>query len=153
MKIIFNSKKFGDVSTIIDEDDYKRLQKLKSLNWCVVKKRGRFYFQKRIKTKLVELHRWIMNEPKNLYIDHINNDTLDNRKQNLRCVKNSTNLRNGKVRSNNSSGVNGVSFDKSRNKWSASIRANYKIFHLGRFNTIKEAEKARKKAEVEFFNI
>lgn len=152
MKISFDSKRFGKVFTIIDDEDYKRLKQLKSLNWCVVKKRERFYFQKRINTRLIELHRFIMNDPENLYIDHINNNTLDNRKQNLRCVKNSTNLRNGRIRKNNTSGVSGVSFDKSRNKWSASIRVNYKIVYLGRFDTLEEARQIRKKAEDKFFN-
>ena len=52
-----------------------------------------------------------------------------------------------KLNKNNKSGIKGVCFDKSRNKWLASFQYQGKHYNLGRFNTISEAEKAREKFE------
>lgn len=52
-----------------------------------------------------------------------------------------------KLNKNNKSGIKGVCFDKSRNKWLATFQYQGKHYNLGRYNTITEAEKARKKFE------
>ena len=78
-------------------------------SWCVRVSPGRkdlFYFQHRTKQGLIEMHRFIMNFPKGKYVDHINHNTLDNRKCNLRICNNADNIRNGKIRTNNKSGYN-----------------------------------------------
>ena len=41
--------------------------------------------------------------------------------------------------------------DKNRNKWIAQITVNYKNIHLGRYENIEDAIKARKEAEVKYF--
>jgi hypothetical protein len=51
------------------------------------------------------------------------------------------------INKNNTSGIKGVCFDKSRNKWIAKFQWQGKQYFLGRFNTISEAEKARKEFE------
>ena len=51
------------------------------------------------------------------------------------------------INSNNTSGFMGVSYDKTRDKWRAYIRLQYKTKHLGRFNTLEEAIEARLEAE------
>lgn len=160
MKILkIQSKRNGNFDVIVDDEIYERLKtEFKNLKWCVRKCTGRrdlFYFQKRIgKRKLIELHRWIMDFPeKGNYIDHINQNTLDNRKENLRIVSNSDNLKNARLRIDNKSGCKGVIFDKSRNKWSAKIKCNYKTIHLGRFNNYDDAVKARKEAEIKYWGI
>jgi hypothetical protein len=151
LKVI--SKKHGAYTAIFDEIDYKRLIKLGG-KWCVVIKRGNPYFQKRIsKRHLVELHRWIMGEPIGKYVDHINKNTLDNRRCNLRICTNSANLRNGRIRVKNTSGTTGVCFDKSRMKWQSKIIVKYKNVFLGRFVNIDDAIKARKEAEVKYWSI
>ncbi len=86
--------------------------------------------------------------PKNYVIDHINGDTKDNRIENLRAVSRSQNAQNSKKRSNNKSGVVGVSFTKQNNKWQATITINGKAKHLGYYADINEAIKARKEAEI-----
>lgn len=102
--------------------------------------------------KKIRMHRLIMGDvDKNIRIDHINHNTLDNRKCNLREVTNAENLRNGKLRKTNKSGVVGVFFDKTRNKWIASITVDYKNIYLGRYDCIEDAIKARKEAEEKYF--
>ena len=83
-------------------------------------------------------------------IDHINGNGRDNRIVNLRCVTPTENNRNMRRRSNNKSGICGVSFYKRDNKWEARIKADGKYKYLGRFDNKDDAVKARKKAEIEF---
>lgn len=52
---------------------------------------------------------------------------------------------------NNTSGIKGVNWDKSRSKWRAFITFQGKHIYLGRYDTIKEASKARKLAEEKYF--
>jgi hypothetical protein len=53
---------------------------------------------------------------------------------------------------NNKSGIKGVRYDQSRNKWIATIRYQYKSIFLGRFNTFEEAVEKRKQAEEKYFS-
>ena len=106
------------------------------------------------KKRSVLMHRIIMNNPdKKLCIDHINGASTrnDNRKTNLRIVTYSQNLMNKGTISSNKSGITGIYWDKTNNKWIASITINKKHIALGRFNDFDEAVKARKKAEEKYF--
>ena len=89
------------------------------------------------------LHRLIMNAPEHLCVDHINGDTLDNRKINLRIVNHEVNMRNRKVQKNNKTKYSGI--DIRNNKFRVQIGKERK--HIGYFNTLKEAIKARDKEE------
>lgn len=98
------------------------------------------------------LHRFLLNvQDKNLVVDHINHNGLDNRKSNLRICNISQNGMNKVRPKNNSSGHIGVSWDKSRGKWMAHIKLNGKGKNLGRFDTFEEAVEAREAAEQEYF--
>ena len=55
------------------------------------------------------------------------------------------------IRKDNTTGIIGVWFDKSRNKWATEIMANRKKIHLGRFKNKKDAIKARKLGEQKYF--
>jgi hypothetical protein len=82
--------------------------------------------------------------------DHINGVRTDNRWCNLRDVPQSENNRNVKLKKVNKSGVNGVYWDKARNKWSAQIKCNSKTIALGRFDSFEDAISQRKKAEEKY---
>jgi len=76
----------------------------------------------------------------NEIVDHINGKTSDNRIENLRVCTHKENIRNCTLKAkNNKSGYRGVSFDKSRNKWQASIKVDYKSIGLGRFLNKEDA--------------
>lgn len=81
-------------------------------------------------------------------IDHINHNRLDNRVENLRDVSHKENGKNHSLRSNNASGVTGVSWSNTTSKWVASITINSKMIHLGRFKDFNDAEMARRDAEI-----
>jgi len=97
------------------------------------------------------LHRNIMGDPEDLVVDHINGDPLNNCRENLRIVTQQQNNMNQTIRKTNKSGVSGVSWHKSANKWVATLCIKYKQIHLGCFDTLEEATKARKDAEEKYF--
>lgn len=83
-------------------------------------------------------------------VDHQDLDGLNNRWVNLRKATHSQNGHNQGLRSNNKSGVKGVSWERGRSKWIATITMNGREKHLGRFNTIEEAAAARRAAEANY---
>lgn len=80
-------------------------------------------------------------------IDHINGNRSDNRISNLRDVSRSVNMRNVELSPKNTSGHNGVHWDKRERKWRARIRIDRTLKCLGYFHDIKDALIARKNAE------
>jgi hypothetical protein len=82
-----------------------------------------------------------------LFVDHMNHKKHDNRKSNLRIVTNSQNCMNHKLKSNNTSGVTGVSWDKKSNKWLSRIGINNREISLGFYDDFDTAVKVRKQAE------
>ena len=79
-------------------------------------------------------------------MDHINRNRSDNRWVNLRPVTEPLNLINKSEFKNNTSGVKGVHWDKSKGKWVAKIGNHHKAC----FDTFEDAVKARKHWEAEF---
>lgn len=148
-----HSKKYGELKVLLDDNDYDKIRKdFNNMRWSVSKNRNNLYVQKRVGKRIIYLHRYIMNFPDGV-VDHINHNTLDNRKENLRVVSNADNIRNGTVRINNKTGVNGVYFRKDRNKYIARIKVNYKSINLGSFDTLEEATKVRKNAEIKYWAV
>jgi hypothetical protein len=97
------------------------------------------------------LHRVIMNCPDDMVIDHIDHNKLNNMKSNLRiCTKHQNEMNRGKQK-NNKSGVIGVCWHKRIEKWEARIALNNKLIHLGLFDDLEEASRARKEAEIKYF--
>ena len=76
-------------------------------------------------------------------VDHRDGNRLNNNISNLRWATRSEQARNTKIQSNNVSGVRGVSFINSRNKWSARICIDGNQYFLGYFKTLDEAKEAR----------
>ena len=83
-----------------------------------------------------------------LNIDHIDNNGLNNRIENLRLVSHSINQRNRPLQKSNKTGVNDVNWHKSANKWQVRIKDNNGArLDLGRYCDFDEAVKVRKNAE------
>lgn len=83
-------------------------------------------------------------------IDHINGDGADNRLINLRNVSRGENMKNRRLPASSSSGCVGVSFNKSRNRWYASISVDKKDIHLGSYINKFDAIKARNEASIKY---
>jgi hypothetical protein len=85
--------------------------------------------------------------PTNIEIDHIDQNPSNNKWNNLRLVSRSCNARNCGNGKRNKSGVKGVVWDKSRQKWEAKIGANGRSNGLGRYTSFDNAVCARLAAE------
>lgn len=84
-------------------------------------------------------------------IDHINGKPFDNRRFNLRIVKQIDNMKNLKKYNNNTSGCKGVCYLNNEKKWFSYITYNKKRINLGKYIFKEDAIKARKEAEVRYF--
>jgi hypothetical protein len=78
--------------------------------------------------------------PKN--VDHKNQVRSDNRIENLRAATVANNAQNSKMFGHNTSGVKGVCWSKSANKYQAMITVDGKRIYLGYYSQIDDAAKA-----------
>lgn len=149
---IITLNKDGDekLKFIIDIDD---VDKVKEYRWYVSGTRHKYCTAKR-KNKII-LHRLIMGvtdkDPKEVQVDHINGNTLDNRKCNLRIVNPHQNSMNKNKNNYGNNSHNGVHYLKRNKKWRAYITFNGEWIHLGLFETEEEAIKVRIEAEKKYF--
>ena len=81
------------------------------------------------------------------YIDHINHNPADNSWSNLREVSHTENHQNQSRRSDNTSGITGVSLRAGTNRWTARIKTGGKYLSLGSFERKEDAVMARMSAE------
>ena len=140
------SKKHSIQYILIDLDD---INKVNIYNWYLDSKKYTYTCHN---YKIMSLHRLIMNFPKEMLVDHINGNTLDNRKINLRYATRKQNAENiHKLRPDNTSGITGISWRKDINKFRATIHHNQKQIFLGHFNTIEEANEVIIEARKKYF--
>lgn len=146
------SKKYGSVKVLLDDEDYERVIKEKySLSVTYDKTIKNFYVAFTAKPSHSSsrlLHRYILNPPKSMTVDHINRNPLDNRKENLRIC---TQFINNQNQSHNTSGKVGVSYCKKDCKYKAYIKVNGKQINLGYYKNFDDAVKARVKGEKKYF--
>lgn len=86
-----------------------------------------------------------------IYVDHINGNTLDNRKSNLRTCTPSQNSRNRVSSKGSSSKYLGVGWSKLHKKWRAKFMLNDKEKHIGLYVNEEDAAKAYDKKVIEFY--
>lgn len=93
------------------------------------------------RSRLVRMHRAILGleAGDRRQGDHINRDTLDNRRENLRIVTHAQNGHNQTPQSGKTSRHRGVSWNRGSNRWVANIRANKRMIYLGKFTSEEDA--------------
>ena len=89
------------------------------------------------------VHDYLFEHKPGYEIDHINLNTYDNRKNNIRYCTHQQNQINQPLQKNNTSGVSGVSYYPPRRKYRARIKIKQKEIHLGYYITFVEAVQAR----------
>lgn len=95
-----------------------------------------------------KMHRLILGVEDGVLVDHKNRNRLDNTKDNIRPCTPSENAMNRGTPSNNELGVKGISYNKSNGKYRARITVDKVTKHLGYFDTLDDAIKAREQAEI-----
>jgi hypothetical protein len=137
----FTNLILGGKEILIDEEDILKLEGLKLQ-----------YLKDRILIN-IPLHRFILGldsiQP-GIFVDHINGNGLDNRKENLRLVTQLENNNNKRlINKHNQTGYHGVRIFRKKRKdgsihisYGATIRVNWKTIHLGTFSTPEEAHEA-----------
>ena len=129
---------FGNVTEtyILDLED---IDKLEGKKWMTVYKTGKPYLKTgNQKSKIEYFHRIIMNNPDN-QVDHIDGNTLNNKKSNLRIVSLEDNMKNLKKKSTNTSGIRGVSFSERDQLYKVDFTYEKKRYYFKGFPTKAEA--------------
>ena len=85
------------------------------------------------------------------FVDHVDNNRLNNTISNLRWCNQQQNCFNSTLSSNNTSGIKGVVWHKRDKKWYARIMINYKYIHIGGYDTLEQAKTARQNKAEELF--
>ena len=135
----------------IDLDDY---EKVSNRHWRVSHKRNKVYLVSGSKTKgnVQYLHNFLMNyTPNSGYeIDHLDGNSLNNRKSNLKLVSRQENIDNTKVRIDNKIGIRGVSQNSKNKMYKCDFVYHGQRYYFKDWKTLEEAVYCRKYAE-EFF--
>jgi hypothetical protein len=129
---------------LIDEEDKERVLELK---WHRKYVENNKYFTTTVRYEgkkhqnQLSLHRFIMNDPKGIFVDHINGNNFDNRKSNLRLATPGENARNinpinykGNIR-----GITIRNYGRSP-RYEVKIKSNGKTINIGTYDNIMVAE-------------
>ncbi len=134
---------------IVDTDDYEWLSQYK---WYAGRptRAGKIYARRNMSGRgIILMHRQIMHAPKGMVVDHINGNSLDNRRCNLRLCTQTENIQNSRQREGTQSGFKGV--HPAGNKWAAKITHKGQVYHLGTFDDVVQAAKARDRKATELY--
>jgi hypothetical protein len=151
-QIVLTRGKFA----VVDDERYEDVSRF---SWRAEKAWNGMWYAARYDvnapTKSVSLHIHIAKPPVGFIVDHKDRDGLNCQEENLRICNRSQNAANRPVQNNNKCGVKGVSYKSAsrrrREKWTARIRVNQKLIHIGKFDFIEEASAAYNNAAIKYF--
>lgn len=136
---------------MIDAEDADRVS---PWLWSVLERPGRSSYVLRREKGLgtVYLHRFLMNAPPGLQVDHVDGDGLNCRRGNMRlCTASQNQMNRANARSEKSSRYKGVFWSKHHRKWIAQIKLDYVGRCIGRFDSEDDAAMAYDAAARETF--
>ena len=139
-------------TALIDDSDFELVSKHK---WYAAKMARSYYAMTRVQTakgqRGLPMHALILGKKEGFEIDHINHDSLNNTRSNLRHVTIKQNQYNRRKNNNGTSIYKGVCFYKTLGKWQAQIQKDGVAFYLGRYPNEKDAALAYNKAAIAKF--
>lgn len=140
--------------TKIDKEDFEKVMQYKW--YCHQYENLKQYCQGTLEKGVKQrLHHFILNlkhkELNGKVIDHINGDSLDNRKSNLRIITQQENMQN-RHSIDGMIGIRMYSLKSGKIRYSARITHNYQTISLGTFNSLEEAQEARRKGEKKYWS-
>ena len=137
---------------IIDNDDWELVSKHK---WFANKLGGKFYAATyNVRPINLPMHRLILGLPdSSMWVDHIDGNTLNNTRANLRICTPQQNACNRRIRSDNTSKYKGVSYRKDSGLWRARIGVNGKVINIGHFQDPLDAYNAYCEAAKELHGV
>lgn len=125
---------------LVSDADYERLNKY---SWAL--DTNGYAVSRRVSGLVCgRMHRNILTPPLGMFVDHINGNRIDNRRENLRCATKAQNGMNSKVRKGRK--YKGVTYSKRLKKWTVSITASGKGHWVGVFASEVEAARAYNEA-------
>lgn len=133
---------------IVDDEDFENVNQYK---WYFEHGYARRDYKISNKRFRIYMHNFLSETPKGFHTDHINGNSLDNRRENLRVCSASQNCMNSKKNKKASSKYKGVSFFKRDQNWMASITLNRKDIYLGYFDREEDAAQAYNFAAMKHF--
>ncbi len=142
----------GELVKVDDQD----LPGLSKMAWCRATPMpkalpGKFYAMAYLAGRTVYMHRLIMCAEKGQFIDHINGNGLDNRRENLRFCSRSQNHGNCKGHKQRASKYKGVYLNKSSGSIFSQIMKDHQNYYLGIHPTEEAAAKAYDAKAKEFW--
>lgn len=153
-EIVLKNQFFEEVArTKIDKEDF---EKVTTYKWyCHQYDTGSRYCQGTLSNGIkCRLHHFVLGieniSSAGMVVDHINGDSLDNRKNNLRVVTQQENARN-MTPFNDRKGITEHKLQNGKIRYRARITVNYRTITLGTFDTLDEAIKARRKGEEKYW--
>jgi hypothetical protein len=135
--------KQGDVIKVSNED----FDWLSEFDWNVYDR----YAESVIGGATVKMHRLILNANELSHVDHIDGDSLNNQRDNLRLCNRFQNQQNRKLNKNSTTGYKGVKL-MPNGKFRARVQAFGKRYSLGCFDSAEDAAEARKNKAKELHN-
>jgi hypothetical protein len=127
-----------------DEEDYEFVSKQK---WCYLAN-ATGYAVTRFNGKVITMHKYLLNPPKGMDVDHLNGNGLDNRRSNIRICTRMQNRWNIEKLPTNTSGFKGVYWRKDRKRYEAFAYKNNKRYSGGYFKDIEDAHQAQIKLSI-----
>lgn len=132
----------GFVATV-DAADFDMLSHWR---WYADERHGSVYAVTKVASnglrRKLRMHRVLALPGPSEMVDHVNGDSLDNRRANLRVCSNAENQRNRSPYLGKSSTFKGVSWHEPSGKWKASIKVLGELCYLGVFDTERDAAAA-----------
>ena len=132
----------------IDLEDY---EKVSSHHWRVSHKKNKIYAVSgsRAKQNVVYLHNYILDYSytPGFEVDHMDGNSFNNRKSNLRVCTRLENIQNSKARLDNKIGIRGITYNPYWHSYVVDFSYNKQRYYFPHWKTIEEAVYCRKFAE------